>query len=253
MTNLANAPIFFASGRAGGRWTRLHKPPAQQNHPQHHHSNTTATMLKLVVTCALVAIASALPRALQSNMPSGNACAANPCQNGGVCEAIALSRYSCMCQVGFVGMNCEIMGGRPMPTPAPAPKQDCPPGTISSDGHCVDCQAGTYQPMAGQTQCLTCLPGMYSDVSGSMMCNVCPAMSYTSYTGSTSCTRCAQGTTSATGSTACTRDNSNMPSGNACAANPCQNGGVCEAIALSRYSCMCQVGFVGMNCEIRGH
>ena len=96
--------------------------------------------------------------------------------------------------------------------------------------------------------------GIFEKVTrASMMCNVCPAMSYTSYTGSTSCTRCAQGTTSATGSTACTRDNSNMPSGNACAANPCQNGGVCEAIALSWYSCMCQVGFVGMNSEIRGH
>ena len=35
-----------------------------------------------------------------------NECESNPCRNGGTCVN-QWHRYSCMCQLGFTGYNCE--------------------------------------------------------------------------------------------------------------------------------------------------
>ena len=126
--------------------------------------------------------------------------------NGSFCQDIGAS-YSCMCNVGFAGVNCEIGGmtaGAGAP-PAPASQRACPPGTASDGASgCYDCPVGMYQPMMGEATCLACMPGKYSDISGSMVCNMCPAGTYSSYTGSTSCTSCSQGQSALPGSTACT-------------------------------------------------
>lgn len=39
--------------------------------------------------------------------PEINECDSNPCQNGATCVD-ELNRYSCTCQPGYQGTNCEI-------------------------------------------------------------------------------------------------------------------------------------------------
>eukprot|EP01044_Picomonas_judraskeda_P001341 COSAG03_NODE_80_length_14027_cov_69.115953_2_plen_732_part_00 len=167
---------------------------------------------------------SAAPVPTPEPTPKSWSCAISPCQNGGICQTVDSSSYLCTCQDGFVGMNCQ--------TSPPAPSPVCPPGTAGDDVTCVECP-----------------PGKYSDVFGSATCSICPATTYSTYAGSTSCTDCAQGMTSVAGSTFCARDD--KTENWSCASNPCQNG-MCEAAGSSSYSCTCEAGWIGVNCEIEG-
>lgn len=55
-----------------------------------------------------------------------NLCYSNPCQNNGRCQRRE-SGYTCLCQDGFVGKNCEIN----------LSESDCKPGVCKGNSHCV--------------------------------------------------------------------------------------------------------------------
>lgn len=112
-----------------------------------------------------------------------NECDPNPCMNGGTCED-GMNRYMCTCPTGFGGLNCETN------------LDDCSPNPCQNGGTCAD---GT-----GMAIC-TCAAGW----SG----NTCEF---------------------------------NI---NECDPNPCQNGGDCTD-GVNSFSCECAAGFAGESCDI---
>ena len=111
-----------------------------------------------------------------------DACASDPCQNGGSCTD-AGSSYTCTCATGFTGADCETN------------IDDCSPDPCENGGVCEDGIAS-----------YTC---------------TCPA----GYTGAQCQTMIDE-----------------------CASAPCQNGGTCTDTP-DAYTCACAVGFTGANCE----
>ena len=72
----------------------------------------------------------------------------------------------------------------------------CAPGGYMNNGACVNCGAGTYQPVSGATnssQCLACGAGNYSSTAGSTVCSVCAAGTFKRAV-DVICVSCAAGT-----------------------------------------------------------
>nr|XP_023690117.1 scavenger receptor class F member 1-like [Paramormyrops kingsleyae] len=67
------------------------------------------------------------------------------------------------------------------------------PGLCVTQGACLLCAKGQFQPLAGQTRCVPCARGSFSNVTGSLVCQVCPPGSYSNQSGSDSCTSCSPG------------------------------------------------------------
>lgn len=147
-------------------------------------------------------------------------CASDPCQNSGTCENTPTS-YTCHCQPGFTGTNCETN------------VDDCA-ASPCINGVCVDEEAGyTCSCPVGfaGTHCeiniddCTAAPclngGVCQDAIASHTCHCAPG-----YGG----------------------DNCETLIDN-CAASPCQNGGSCTN-GVDAYTCSCPNGFTGINCEI---
>jgi hypothetical protein len=70
-----------------------------------------ASLLAILAICAVgpggsVGVAGAEPNDGKTKKAKG-ACAANPCQNGGTCNATGRKKYSCTCASGYSGTNCE--------------------------------------------------------------------------------------------------------------------------------------------------
>jgi hypothetical protein len=59
-------------------------------------------------------------------------CADNPCQNDGECVPTATSAYSCKCEAGYAGPNCESLGAREVDLPEGM--SSCDPVGVSNDG-----------------------------------------------------------------------------------------------------------------------
>uniref|UniRef100_A0A3B3R0V7 Si:dkey-21a6.5 n=1 Tax=Paramormyrops kingsleyae TaxID=1676925 RepID=A0A3B3R0V7_9TELE len=59
------------------------------------------------------------------------------------------------------------------------------PGLCVTQGACLLCAKGQFQPLAGQTRCVPCARGSFS-----LVCQVCPPGSYSNQSGSDSCTSC---------------------------------------------------------------
>ena len=108
-------------------------------------------MLRVALAAALASVATA--------QKATDACAAAPCQNGGVCTAMGTS-YVCMCQAEYLGANCErstmehmpggggVIGIMPPPPPHPVdPLPDfCASAPCMNGGVCSSMPRG-YQCM----------------------------------------------------------------------------------------------------------
>ena len=51
---------------------------------------------------------------------------------------------------------------------------ECSPG-YKHEGTCVECEAGQYQDLSGQSSCKNCDAGQYQDVGGQTSCKTCPS------------------------------------------------------------------------------
>lgn len=74
---------------------------------------------------------------------------------------------------------------------------------LAGQSSCSFCDTGTYQPNQGQTSCLLCEPGKYRPWWDSSVCLSCNAGWYQPLAGQESCDQCPQGFTSLAGSTSC--------------------------------------------------
>eukprot|EP00794_Sanderia_malayensis_P004747 gene4747-5371_t len=149
-----------------------------------------------------------------------NHCSPNPCQNGGSCTSSS-SGYTCSCQAGYTGVNCETLINHCNPNPC----QNSGSCTSSSSGYTCSCQAG-YTGVTCETLINHCNP------------NPCKnGASCTSSSSGYTCS-CQAGYTGVNCETLI----------NHCNPNPCQNGGSCTS-SSSGYTCSCQAGYTGVNCE----
>ncbi|XP_072179385.1 uncharacterized protein [Diadema setosum] len=142
----------------------------------------------------------------------------------------------------------------------------CKPGFASMTGlePCYICGIGTYQNSSYSTECNQCPEGMTTrqigsnssdhciepckagefSESGFVPCSPCPVGSYQSLAQRTQCIPCPNNTTTRhNGTTSPTQCIS------ACDYGPCLNGGFCISEGID-YSCTCQAGYSGKNCQI---
>ena len=97
---------------------------------------------------------------------------------------------------------------RPPPSPSPSPAVDAPPpaanavaggcprGRYRSREQCVDCPAGSYQPLDGfrGMDCTLCSAGRYRDHTlSASTCEICPSGRYGGEPGAGACTSCPTG------------------------------------------------------------
>lgn len=148
-------------------------------------------------------------------------CAANPCENGGVCTN-GQSGFTCECAPGFTGPTCAEIIDRCAPNP-------CNNGgvcTQADGGFTCACSAG-WSGLTCETNIDECAPnpcengGVCTDGIDTFTC-ACPP-GFDGERCETNIDDCAQG--------------------------PCQNGGTCTDL-VSTFICVCPAGFVGSFCEI---
>lgn len=77
--------------------------------------------------------------------------------------------------------------------------QGCPVGTYSSasslysSGQCLQCAAGTYEPVTGATACVNCSVGTYSPGASNTACLACSPGTYLTGSGFSACLLCTAG------------------------------------------------------------
>ncbi|XP_071963387.1 protein lin-12-like [Antedon mediterranea] len=154
-------------------------------------------------------------------------CLSEPCQNGGTCTPVFNIFYSCGCQDGFSGVNCEIDEG-------PA---SCSDVVCQNGGECIE--ATFNSPL--YCQCTPEFTGELCEERGNL-CDVNKCQNGgTCYKISETWTTCS----CVDGFTGPFCDQQNI-----CLSEPCQNGGSCINTFNLFYSCKCQDGFTGINCEV---
>ena len=180
-----------------------------------------------------------------------NDCASDPCINGTCSDLV--NAYSCYCQVGFTGTNCDINIDDCATNP-------CVNGTCADlvNGYSCMCQAGYTGTNCDINidDCASnpCVNGTCTDLVNAYNCT-CQA----GFTG-TNCDVELCTLTCANGGTLdvinCTCDCLPQFTGDSCdvvvdecAPNPCQNNGTCNNI-FPGFECMCVVGYTGMTCEV---
>ncbi len=180
---------------------------------------------------------------LTCSATGAGACAAAPCENGGVCTDGADTSYTCACPTGYGGTNCQIAAA-------------CTPNPCLNGGSCAPTGATTFactcpSGYAGTTcQIVTTCPGLSApsdgdvSVSSQVAGGVAQYECDTGYVLSGGATRTCQGNGTWTGSApTCIAVSS------PCASSPCQHGGVCTPGAGTSYSCSCAgTGYTGATC-----
>ncbi|XP_071846698.1 uncharacterized protein [Apostichopus japonicus] len=178
-----------------------------------------------------------------------NPCSMIPCLNGGTCTNIAESctSYSCQCTGCFTGYNCQTV----IPDP-------CVASPCLNDGICqrvagtclgftCSCQTGFGGVLCGNNVAVVNNP-----------CNTFPCMNdgcCVSLGNNNYKCICRNGYTGIL----CGEIASNVIiSSDSCRNNPCTNGGTCynsynsntnNVVFVPQYTCACQPGFVGQNCQ----
>ncbi|KAJ8034335.1 Fibropellin-1 [Holothuria leucospilota] len=163
---------------------------------------------------------------------SASPCESTPCLNGGICLAVDLNQFWCVCPNCLLGDRCEI-------------SQDA---CISSN-QCVN--GGTCRVYPGScTQTFCDCPPCFTGANCQIAINPCDsnqcqnggmcvpdAQSCSSY--SCLCSGCATGLFCAEAFNPCSRA-------------PCLNGGICNNIVEScvSYSCECVGCFTGYDCQL---
>jgi len=147
-------------------------------------------------------------------------CDSGPCKNGGTCTNSDGS-YSCKCQNGWTGINCN------------QDINECNSGPCKNEGTCTNSD-GSYL--------CSCQDGWTGNNCNQDIneCNSHPCKNggaCSNSDGSYSCS-CQDGWTG----NDCTQDI------NECDGGPCKNGGTC-ANSDGSYSCSCQDGWTGNNCN----
>ncbi|XP_048583235.1 neurogenic locus Notch protein isoform X2 [Nematostella vectensis] len=186
-------------------------------------------------------------------------CTSAPCQNGGSCVD-RRDGYTCTCEAGYNGINCEIE------------INECDSGPCNNGGTCTDrvngyecvCNAGytgtrceididecTSSPCVNGGTCTdavnnytcACLPGFTGqrceiDIDECASNPCINGGTCTDMVNGYNCT-CPPGYNGTT----CEIDI------NECASNPCLNGGTCNDL-VNGYNCNCPPGYNGTTCEI---
>jgi hypothetical protein len=84
---------------------------------------------------------------------------------------------------------------------------DCLAGTytlIAGQSACLDCDPGTYQGDPAMTECIQCATGTATAEVAAQSCDQCPAGTFAQFAGSVSCEDCAAGSYSAAEASTCT-------------------------------------------------
>ena len=102
------------------------------------------------------------------------------------------------------GHACPEGGTDKLDSSTACPKGKYTPSDDNGYENCLDCPAGQYQDLSGQTACKNCDPGKYQNSTGQTACKNCNQGQYQNSTGQTACKDCNPGQyQNSTGQTAC--------------------------------------------------
>ena len=156
-----------------------------------------------------------------------NRCDPNPCQNGGTCALDSTNQlgYTCQCTNSYDGDQCQ--------------RNRCDPNPCQSGG---TCQLAPSNSRGYTCSCSPYYSGDQCELYNHCYPNPCLNSGW-----------CSNNPGSSQGFTCYCRygyHGYQCQYTDSCAPSPCQNMGTCTRNQNS-YSCSCEAGFTGINCEVR--
>ncbi|KAI0242045.1 hypothetical protein LSAT2_015129 [Lamellibrachia satsuma] len=193
----------------------------------------------------------------------GNPCLSSSCENGGQCTIHAGGIYTCSCLPGYIGSHCQKVVlnvtryGEDKTTQGPsghlnnAETDVCRQKPCKHGGQCTSLSGGSYS--------CTCATGYIgqrceeADPCSSVPCmngGHCTIHNSSSYT--CSCLSQYRGS-----QCQIVESSSPAPQGGVtvraphpCASEPCHNGGTCQIQTDITYICVCDIRYIGHDCEV---